>query len=182
MRRFVDGEIIASMDPADSPEAIDQLPVAVAQQVDITHVVSPHLVVTVPGALIIGLLRDVQSRAGSEGVAIARALIGGQPPYMAALNGGISHTELQRRRKADPELSEAYSTAENIGIACTIEAELHRRAMAGPEDRGSMRALELALKSRRADYRDRQQVETTHIIRASEAADAYAGDWHPPAS
>lgn len=161
--------------PANSIESL--LPIAVAQQVDMSVVVGPFLTVTVPSAQIVGLLRTVESHAGDSGVAIARCLLGGQPKYMASLSGGISDVELGRRMKANPLLAEALSTCEQIGIACTLEAELHRRAMAGVDDRGSMRALEMALKARRSDYRERTQVEQTVTLRAAEASGAYVSDW-----
>lgn len=81
-------------------------------------------------------------------------LLNGLSKTKAAIRAGVTVRSTQLWAKGDAEFAEAVAACENVGVATVLEAELYRRALAGPEDSGSIRALELVLRARCPDYRD----------------------------
>lgn len=65
----------------------------------------------------------------------------------------------------------------DVGFAAGPEAELYRRALAGPSDPGSMRALEMVLKSRSPAYQEKHPFEKDSIAEAGRAITALATGW-----
>ena len=88
-------------------------------------------------------------------------LLNGRSKRAAAAGAGISVRATQLWAKADRDFAEAVAFCGEVGFATVIEDELYRRALAGPSDSGSMRALELVAKSRDPRYRDRTANEVT---------------------
>lgn len=127
--------------------------------------------------LIGGLVRELQARAGEQGVRIGMALAAGQSRGMAALAGGITRQGLAAWCKRDREVSVLFDACEQLGFSSVLESELYRRALSGPEDRGSIRALELVVKARDPQYRDKAQVQMEVIHRAQEAVAEAFGGW-----
>lgn len=97
---------------------------------------------------------------------------------MAAMSAGLHPESLRRMLKQDPEMREILTSAEEMGTRRVFEGELFTRALAGPEDRGSIRALELVMKARLPEYREKQQVQMEVIHRAASAVSAAVA---PPA-
>ncbi len=83
------------------------------------------------------------------------ALLNGYSKGAAAASVGVTARAVQLWAKKDDLFAEAVRYCEDIGFTAVIETELYRRAVAGTDDRSSMRALELVLKSRRSEYRDK---------------------------
>lgn len=96
-------------------------------------------------------------------------LVAGRPKSAVAVQAfGMTARRFEALLKADATLNALIEFAGDIGLA-RFEAELHDRALAGAGDRGSPRALEMVLKRHFPEYRDKAQVEMTHILRAAEA-------------
>ena len=129
--------------------------------------------VTVPAEELTQLLSPFDGRRR----AFLTGLLNGRSRSMAAAGAGITLRSIQLWEKADPAFREASITAEQIGFAGVIESELYRRALAGQEDRGSMRALELIVKSRDAAYREKSQVTLDVVQRAEEAGLRFVEGW-----
>ncbi len=108
----------------------------------------------------------------------AAALLAGQSWAIAAASIGLSSRDLRKLRNSDRELGEWLETCEDLGFSNVIESELYSRAMGGPDDRGSIRALELLIKSRRQEYREKVAGEITVAHRV----DAAFGAFVPPAN
>ena len=126
-----------------------------------------------PSEQLWGLLAPFNTRARH----IIVSLLRGYSHGMAATAAGVAENTMQRWMKAHPEFREAVGTASQMGFRRTFEPELYRRAMAGREDRGSMRALELVTKARDSAYRDKSQVQHEIITRAQESTAALTGGW-----
>lgn len=122
-----------------------------------------------PAEWMIGLVLEAERRAGPKCRAVATQLLRGLPKSMATAAAGVSNNQIERWAEADRTLGDVLQQLESAGIARCLESELYRRATAGPSDRGSMRALELALKSRKAEYRDKQQMTLTVVASARQA-------------
>ncbi|MBK7124746.1 MAG: hypothetical protein IPH65_02300 [Dehalococcoidia bacterium] len=75
------------------------------------------------------------------------ALLNGYSKGAAASSIGVTARAVQLWAKRDECFAEAVRYCEDIGFASVIETELYRRALAGTADKGSVRALELVLKS-----------------------------------
>ncbi len=104
-------------------------------------------------------------------------LLNGRSRTMAAAGAGVTVRCIQLWTRADDEFREAARTAEHLGFAGVIESELYRRALAGEKDRGSMRALELVVKSRDAAYREKAQVTLDVVQHAEEALHRVVDGW-----
>lgn len=76
----------------------------------------------------------------------------------------------------DAELLAIIEIAEGMGTA-HYETELYRRAMAGAADRGSVRALEIVLKARDPQYRDRLQVQHSAMLEGERAVSRLTSGW-----
>lgn len=122
-----------------------------------------------------GLLGPFNARARHVLVSLLR----GYSKRMAATMVGVDVDTLTRWGKSVPEFAQAMSKASDWGFSRTFERELYSRALAGPDDKGSMRALELVTKSRAAEYREKAQVQMEVIHRAQEAMSGAFGGWKP---
>jgi len=129
--------------------------------------------VTVPAEELCGLLAPFNTRARHVLVALLRGYSRG----MAATNAGVSESTLGLWEKAHPAFREATVHAYQTGFRRTFEPELYRRAMAGTEDRGSMRALELVTKARDSAYRDKAQMQLEVTHRAVESMGKLVAGW-----
>lgn len=123
-----------------------------------------------------GLLLPFNGRARHVLVSLLR----GYSQRMAAASAGIDPETLRRWGLRHPEFAAAVKQAEGLGFSRVFERELYSRAMAGPEDRGSMRALELVTKARAAEYREKTQVQMEVVHRAQEAMTGAFGGWDQP--
>lgn len=134
--------------------------------------------VELPEDTIRGLLEPFSTRARMVIVSLLR----GYSQRMAAATAGISDETVRLWGKAHPEFAQAVAKASNLGFSRTFERELHQRALAGPDDRGSMRALELVTKARAPEYREKQQIamEVTH--RAEQALGMMVQGWSDDAA
>ena len=148
----------------ESPAAYDLAPYSIGRN-------------TLQADLLIGLLREVETRAGEGGKRIAQALAAGQSRSMASLAGGISDKQLIMWCRADRELASLLDSCEQMGVSGVFESELYRRALGGEDDRGSIRALELVLKARRPEYRERSQVQMEIVTRAQESRAQIVSGW-----
>ena len=133
--------------------AIDQLAQHLAMNGD-------EFTVPMPAEEIAGLLEPFNGRA--RGVLVA--MLRGYSQRMAAATVGVTGDTVSDWGKRHPEFAQALRKAADWGFSRTFERELHQRALAGPDDKGSMRALELVTKARAPEYREKQQIamEVTH--------------------
>ncbi len=134
--------------------------------------------VTVPAEELSGRLGPFNTRARI----ILVHLLKGYSRGMAATQAGVSESALENWEKAQPAFREATVWAHQTGFRRTFEPELYRRAMAGSEDKGSMRALELVTKQRDASYRERSQVQMEIVTRAIDATQQLASGWKEAAA
>lgn len=106
---------------------------------------------------------DVLAPFGARKRAFLVRLLNGWSKKAAAAGAGVSVRTTQLWAKAELEFADAVHFCEEAGFASVVESELYRRAFAGAKDKGSMRALELVLKSRSPKYRDakRDSIVTT---------------------
>jgi len=104
-------------------------------------------------------------------------LLNGWSKRAAATGAGVSVRTTQLWAKADGEFAESVAFCESVGFSTVIESELYRRALAGVADRGSMRALELVVKSRAPEYREKAQIQLDVIQQASEASARLVAGW-----
>lgn len=129
--------------------------------------------VTVDPEFLSGLLRPFNGRARH----ILVSLLRGYSQRMAASAAGIDPETLRRWGVRHPEFALAVKQSEQLGFSRVFERELYNRALAGPDDRGSMRALELVTKSRAPEYREKQQVHMEVVHRAQAAMTGAFGGW-----
>ena len=127
-------------------------------------------------ARITGLLQTMQSRAGQKYSRMAANLIGGFSFEGAAVLAGLSARNAETYRRKYPDIAELLAECEQLGFQL-YETELMRRALAGSGDRNSARLLEIVLKARRAEYRDRQQVSIDVMHRAESHHSAIVAGW-----
>lgn len=150
---------------------------AIAQQVEREDVASPELMPRVPGELVVHTVLEAERLGGESGRRIATALLGGQSRTMAALAGGLTEGGLRDWCKKVPDARKVFDMCEQIGLASTLETELYRRAMSGKDDKGSLRALELILKARRPEYREKSQLALEVVHRAETAMQSLTEGW-----
>lgn len=120
-----------------------------------------------------GLLAPFTGRARVALIALLR----GASQGMAGAAVGIAPETMRLWQRQDPAFAEAVKSAQAWGFSATFESELYSRALAGREDRGSMRALEMVVKARDAAYRDKTQTTIEVIARAAGAVGQLAGGW-----
>ena len=125
------------------------------------------------GAEIVGLLEPFNGRARAALIALLR----GASRTQAAVAAGIDIDTMRGWERKHEQFATATATCANWGFATVFERELMSRALAGADDRGSMRALELIIKARDASYREKQQIQMEHIIRARAAQDTLVAGW-----
>ena len=106
-------------------------------------------------------------------------LLGGASLLQAAAAAGIGRTTLDDWRQRELEYQRIVSLCLDLGSAL-YEGELHSRALAGPDDRGSMRALELVVKARNPDYRDKAQIQMG-VLHVFKQGLSDAGGWRAEA-
>jgi hypothetical protein len=105
------------------------------------------------------------------------ALLRGASRTRASMAAGVDIDTVRAWEKREEEFRKASSRCANLGFASVFEAELESRAMAGPDDRGSMRALELVVKARGPEYREKSQLAIDVQVRAQEATHSLGGGW-----
>ena len=123
-----------------------------------------------------GLLSALENHAGEQGRILGVALLSGKSLRIAATMAGFSPETIRQWLQKYPDVRYAVLTAEAIG-ASVFERELERRALAGSDDRGSVRALELVVKARMPEYRDKTQVQMDVVHKAESAVLDIVGDW-----
>ena len=133
--------------------------------------------VTLPGEVVGGLLQTAMDRAGDGGKMVAAGLLRGQSWRMAAACAGLDDETVKKWCKKDQILNDCLNTCFSLGFSRTFESELYNRALAGSEDRGSIRALEMVVKARAPEYRDKAQVQMDVVHRAVEAGQALTAGW-----
>ncbi|MDX9738733.1 MAG: hypothetical protein RBT53_11370, partial [Azonexus sp.] len=114
-----------------------------------------------------GLLRPFNGRAR----AVLIALLRGHSRTMAATAAGIDVDTLRRWEQREPEFARATARAADFGFSSVYEAELYDRAL-DRSDKASGRLLELLLKSRSADYREKSQLQLEVVRRNEQAGSA----------
>lgn len=123
-----------------------------------------------------GLIRQAYRCAGEQWAAAVNHMLMGASRRMATTRAGLHPVTVTNTLKADSQLAGIVIYAEQIG-AGLFEQELMRRALAGPGDRGSIRALELVAKSRMPEYRDKHQQEITVRHQADESMRSVIDGW-----
>jgi hypothetical protein len=118
-----------------------------------------------------------RGRIEREKVAIL-GLARGETRRTMAIRLGMGVSALEGYIARDGELREAVEFAEAIAIQ-PLEAELRSRALAGAEDKGSIRALEISLKKLDPAYRDNQQIQLTLVQGAARAQSSVQDRWQP---
>ena len=118
------------------------------------------------------------SRGEREKIAIL-GLARGETRRTMAIRLGVGVSYLDGYIARDGELREAVEFAEAIAIQ-PLEAELRSRALAGADDKGSIRALEISLKKLDPAYRDNQQIQLTLVQGAARAQSTVQDRWSPP--
>lgn len=132
--------------------------------------------VRVPTEVIAGLLRPFNGRARTVLISLLR----GHSQGMAAAAAGVDTDTVTRWTKREPQFGEAVKLASDLGFRSVYEAELYDRAL-DRGDRASGRLLEVLLKSRSADYRDKAQVSMEVTHRAVSAGQAMIEGYTPAA-
>lgn len=122
---------------------------------------------------LVDLIRPFNGRARTFLISLLR----GASRTMASSAAGVDVDTVREWERKHPEFARASKRCSNLGFTNVFESELYRRALAGPDDRGSMRALELVAKSRDSAYRDKSQVQMEHVLRAGEAMQRLMGGW-----
>jgi hypothetical protein len=125
--------------------------------------------VLIPEGEIRGLLLPWNTRARQVLVSLLR----GYSLRSAAATAGIDHDTVTRWGKKHTDFSQALTKAREWGFTRTFESELQRRALAGPDDRGSMQALLAVAKARAPEYREKSQLQL-EVLHRAEAAEAAA--------
>ena len=97
------------------------------------------------------------------------ALLSGQSRSLAAASAGVTPRTAQYWATKDRGFAKAANEAAQHGFATVIEPELYRRALAGTDDRSSMKALEMIVKQRDPSYREKSQEHMDPANRALEA-------------
>lgn len=113
-----------------------------------------------------GLTRRAYSSYGLRAAAAVYSLTNGCTYRSACVRAGLKQPTFEKLRQTDPAFNDIVTAAWDAGFVL-LEDELVMRALAGSDDRGSIRALELALKSRDPNYRDQRTVDVT--LRAAAA-------------
>ena len=122
-----------------------------------------------------GLLDSFNGRARR----VCLGLLGGASLLQAAASAGVARNTVDHWRQTDAAFQRAVGLCLDLGSAL-YEGELHSRALAGPDDRGSMRALELVVKARNPDYRDKQQIQMG-VLHVFKQGLSDAGGWRSEA-
>ena len=133
--------------------------------------------VAIPAEALGGLLRPFNGRARQ----ILLRLLAGHSLGMAAASVALSKDALDDWRKRDPEFGAAVTLCYDIGFSVGIEAEAYDRAM-NREDRASGRLLELILKARSPDYREKSQLQLEVVRRVEFAGHRMIAGWQPGSS
>lgn len=136
---------------------------------------SDHWQVDVPAEELVKLIAPFQGAKRAYLV----ALLNGKSKKMAAASIGLNDRSIRNWAQRDPSFGQAVGIVYDVGFSTVIESELYRRAMAGPDDRGSMRALELIVKSRDADYRDKASLELSMVRAATDRMNELVADYKP---
>jgi len=118
----------------------------------------------------------IGERAGSKWRAAAAVLIAGGSYELAANAAGVSRNRFDAVRKSKRDIGELLAECESAGFG-VYELELSRRALAGSADRGSIRALEIVLRTRRPEYREKVMGQVEHIHRAEELGRSWVSGW-----
>lgn len=105
------------------------------------------------------------------------ALLGGASIKAGAIMASLSTNTIDRWRKDHPEFKQAVEDCLNAGFATVIEAELYRRALAGSDDRGSMRALELIVRARAPEYREQRDTKLSVMVQAADTMSSLVAGW-----
>lgn len=124
-----------------------------------------------------GLIEAVGARAGASAQRVGIRLAQGWPRSMAVIGSGLSQPQLRDLCRRDDRVSGLLQELEEAGFAMRWEGELYRRAMAGKDDRGSMRALEILLKQRDPSYHDKYSVEHHLRVEADKSMRLGGGGW-----
>lgn len=140
---------------------------------DTLHQLTSILAVVGDADAVGGLLRPFNGRARAALVAALQ----GRPDGLCAAAAGIALSTLKLWRSQHEAFRLAYQTASEWGFSGALEGELYRRALAGADDRGSARLLEVALKARSPSYRDKQQTQLTVIHEAREHRRQLVAGW-----
>lgn len=119
-----------------------------------------------------GVLSGFDRRARN----ILLILLEGGSEREAARAVGITRQTIYNWKDKDPAFKEAVALFGDFGVS-VFESELRRRALAGVADKHSMRALELALKAKAPEYRDKQALNITLRAEAEGAAATFVGGW-----
>lgn len=117
----------------------------------------------------IGLVEAVGTRGGSQVQKVAIRLLQGWPRSMAVLGTGMSEPQLRDLCKRDSVIREILTNCEEAGFNSRIVTELYDRALAGKDDRGSLRALEIVAKSRGPQFNEKV-AHTHHLAREAESS------------
>ena len=100
---------------------------------------------------------------------------------MAGASAGVAKATVDNWRNADPAFAQAVLMALDLGFALGIEAEAYDRAQ-DRTDRASGRLLELILKARSPDYREKSQLQLEVVQRVGSAGAAALAGWSPAAA
>jgi hypothetical protein len=120
-----------------------------------------------------GLCQPFSGRART----VLLALLQGWSRTQAAAFAGVTDSAVRQWGQQDRAFSEAVEAAQSLGFARGPESELYKRAFAGEEDRGSMRALELIIKARSPEYREKVQTRLDVVHHAERMMGAMADGW-----
>ena len=149
------------------PKADASLPIATT--------ISPEgqITISLPPEAVRGFLTPFSGRAR----VVLAGLLQGYSRGMAAAAAGISNETVRLWGKKDPEFARALEQAREWGFSRGPESELFRRAFAGEQDRGSMRALELIVKAGSPEYREKVQQRLDVVHHAERMMATLADGW-----
>lgn len=118
----------------------------------------------------VGLVERLGGRErGIQLQKVAIRLVQGWPRSLAIVGSGLSDAALRHECQKDPLVSRTLAQLEDAGFQSKFVTELYRRAMAGTDDRGSVRALEMVVKARDVSYQEKSALHL-HVIAEAEAS------------
>lgn len=123
-----------------------------------------------------GCLAALKARAGDRYERLGMALTAGHSWEVSANLAGLTLGTVRTYQRKYPDVSELLGECESVGFAI-YELELQQRALAGSDDRNSARLLEILLKARRAEYREKQQLSIDVMHRAESRLADVVGGW-----
>lgn len=123
-------------------------------------------------SVVIGLLAPFGVRARIY----LRSIAAGLPARQARKLANLDEQTVSDWRRTDDLFAMAEQECQGMGTG-RFESELYRRALAGADDRGSIRALEIVMKQRDPSYRDKGNTQIAIMVQQREQRERRYAGW-----